>query len=622
MAPDRLGDRGSVLLGTLMLVLVMTLLGLGLFQLGVAESRLVLDARLNDQALEIAEAGIDRGLHLLNLDFACSQPISITHCQNPPPNPSFQDLNIAGIAVTNPPSAGNCPLVFADGDTTYSVLKADVVFAGGTYTVCVKPSPANSKQAQLRARGRITGVITGTYTRTVEVTALATQVGHTGRGAIVTGGPAGGAITGNSLIAGSLQLVNCAGTGCQAVSFAGGGGMRNNYQGLSATINALIPHTFPDGSALTTLGAVLRVRQGQVGITSDSASVGLSQTDAFQDPLSGVFSSGTWSGNHGNCPPLNGGATTNNKCNVYTLASGPYPSTDATAVPLLSDSAIINGVGYNCFFLAPGGVCLNPGPVPGGPNNPEFFYTNSWRIDATRGAAGCDLVAGLAGCTAVLGALVTGAQAIDPGTGTPQLQITPAACARQGGGACTLTVGGGTLTASVDGNPVRPDGLPINVYVKGPVATSGAGTTTYTGRFIVLADVAAGTTGLTLQNDLLPAATVNRPWCTLGAFVCGVSYPGNHFLGLMTPGNVQLPNPGHSPNLIANLAAANNTASPSRFTISGQAQLAGTFSSQLFTFIQVPQFYQAPYNLNWLPESFFTTSGVVTTVVASGWREL
>ena len=54
------GDRGSILLGSLMLLLVLTFLGAGLFNLAVVESRMVGDAENTTQAFYTAEAGLNR----------------------------------------------------------------------------------------------------------------------------------------------------------------------------------------------------------------------------------------------------------------------------------------------------------------------------------------------------------------------------------------------------------------------------------------------------------------------------------------------------------------------------------------------------------------------------------
>src|SRR5205814_10108601 len=121
----------------------------------------------------------------------------------------------------------------------------------------------------------------------------------------------------------------------------------------------------------------LKVKEGEIRITSNSACIGGPESGSgpcgstpAQDTLSGVYSSGTWSGSQGKCSApngLNGVGTTYSKCNVWTLDKGAYPSGDLASIPLLSDSTIIDGVGYRCFFNPPGSTCPNTtDPIPGG----------------------------------------------------------------------------------------------------------------------------------------------------------------------------------------------------------------------------------------------------------------
>ena len=82
----RLKDtKGSVLVAGLVLVLVMTILGISLFDMGLLESRLVLNTECDYQASETAQAGIKRSLRLLRLDLT-----------NDPNDPSWADGSING----------------------------------------------------------------------------------------------------------------------------------------------------------------------------------------------------------------------------------------------------------------------------------------------------------------------------------------------------------------------------------------------------------------------------------------------------------------------------------------------------------------------------------------------
>src|SRR5438552_18822118 len=104
-------QRGSTLVMGLMLVFIMTLLGVALVDVARLDARLKLDSQTGVQALEIAEAGLERGLHLFYLEFVCggpngtASPITLANCANPPTDPNYITENaLARIALTT-----DCP---------------------------------------------------------------------------------------------------------------------------------------------------------------------------------------------------------------------------------------------------------------------------------------------------------------------------------------------------------------------------------------------------------------------------------------------------------------------------------------------------------------------------------
>ncbi len=656
----------------LMLVFIMTLLGVALFDIARLDARLKIDSQTGVQALEIAEAGLERGLHVFYLEFVCggpdgnaTGPINPANCAIPPKNtPNYiADNALARIALTT-----GCPAaLLPDGATGFKVLKQDQAFAGGTYTVCVRqwPDPntdppnqpsTNQLKAQFRSRGVLTSV-TGTAARIVQIDATAVVTANKTHSPFAIGGPTGGAIRGNALIAGSLQFLSCPGAGCVAVSFGGGGGMQNNYTGLHASLHDRIPWRFQDGTTVNTLGAVLKVKEGQVQINSGSACIGKQESGSgcsgggtpFQDTMSGVYTSGTWGGSKGNCSGgLNGNTTTNSRCNVWTSAQGPYPTGEPTSIPLLTDSTIIDGKGYRCFFIPPGSTCPNDPqhtpPIPGGTNFDEYFYANAWRIDNTNDGR-CDIsVAGVAhDCTIVLTALQTGSVP-DFGAGpVTTLPIKSGACVRQGAvdpNSCTLQIAAGQMVGIIDGSPIRPDLEPINVYVK-RLASAGATTATvktspvdattdnnmyYQGKIMILADNPAVTPGFEIDTGLLSATTINRSWCGLGPYLCGYAYPANHFVAMLTTGDILL-GAGGSRHILGQFFAA-NPGLTARFYVNGgigQTQVAGTVSAQQFDFTgagSAPSLYQAPWNLGALPGAAGPAGGSFVSIVSSNWAQI
>jgi PilX N-terminal len=659
-------ERGSVLVTGLMLVFVMTILGLALFNVARLDARLKLGSQTNVQALEIAEAGLERGLHLFYLEFLCgptvTSPITAANCANPPAAPNWiTDNKLARISL-----ATACPAaLLPDGAAGFKRLVLNQAFAGGTYTVCVRPdpdAPTNQLKAQFRSRGVMTA-ITGTASHIVQINATAVVTANKPHAPFAIGGPTGGAFRGGARIAGSLQFVKCPGSGCVVANFSGNSGILNNYNGLNAVLHDRIPWKYADGTTVNTLGAVLKVKEGTIQISANSACLGGPESGggscgntAAQDTLTGVYSSGDWSGSQGACNPpppssnkgLNGSTTTNSRCNVWTSAQGPYPSGELSAIPLLSDSTIIDGVGYRCFFNPPGSTCPNStDPVPGGTNFPEYFYTSGWRIDASRGDAGCDInVTGTAAdCTTVLTALQTGAT---PDFGAGPVLVLPiknAACTRQGATtatSCTLQIAAGHIVGFIDGAPIRPDLEPINVYLKrlgtAPVTTPTLKTSPvdavtdnnmyYQGKVIIIADNPAGTPAFEIDTGLLSDTTVNQTWagCGSGAYPCGYPYPANHFLGMLTTGDIKL-GPGGARNILGTFFAA-NTALTAQFSVTGATgtiQLAGTVSAQQFDFSAagtVPQLYQAPWNLSLAPGAAGPAAGAFLSIVSSKWDHI
>src|SRR3989442_337952 len=274
-----LGDqRGSTLVMGLMLVFIMTLLGAALFNVAQLDARLKLDSQTGVQALEIAEAGLERGLHLFYLEFVCgptpTSTINLANCANPPTDPNY----IPDNSLPRIPLATDCPAgLLPDGATGFHVLQQDQSFAGGTYTVCVRqwPDPnsdppnqpsSDQQKAQFRSLGVLSSV-TGTVARIVQIDATAAVTASQPHAPFSIGRPTSGAIKCNAVIAGPVQFLACPGVGCVAVEFGGGGGLQNNYDQLDSNLRSRIPMLFPNGTPVSTLGAVLKVKEGLVKLS-------------------------------------------------------------------------------------------------------------------------------------------------------------------------------------------------------------------------------------------------------------------------------------------------------------------------------------------------------------------
>jgi hypothetical protein len=337
-------------------------------------------------------------------------------------------------------------------------------------------------------------------------------------------------IVGNAFFAGSLWAI-CPTAVCTVMTIDNSGGMQNNgYAGLQ-TANppyTLIPTRLADNSLVNNLATVLQVNQGQVAITANNGCFGRQASGGggcpggavANGPLSGIYTSGTWSGgSFASCPPVNGSNTSNTHCNVWTLAQGSFPIGAITQTPLLTDSIVISVIGgFRCFFTAPGDVCPNAAdPLPGGANFPEFFYTNAWRVDDTRTAADCDVdrpgdpdgptsgTSSTAACTTLLTAFQTGAMPWTPATtfiGPVSTPINSNACLRQSGvvrqpSSVGTAQGGSATTITL-------------------AATASAADQAYTGMAIRLTDFTGSgqIRQVTDYNGTTKVATVGVPWTT------------------------------------------------------------------------------------------------------------
>jgi len=217
----RLKDtKGSVLVAGLVLVLVMTILGISLFDMGLLESRLVLNTECDYQASETAQAGIKRSLRLLRLDLTTD-----------PNDPSWADGSPAPVTTTFADFPGLTNQSFANGNYSVQIKNLTRTEANGIGTTCDAANGTDPCKdlIYLRATGNCLGP-TITSSRTVQLVTRANNNSPFG-GGLLTGGPAGETrIIGNALIAGALNI-GCSAPPCTIpIDFTGTSGVRNNYK--------------------------------------------------------------------------------------------------------------------------------------------------------------------------------------------------------------------------------------------------------------------------------------------------------------------------------------------------------------------------------------------------------
>ena len=148
----------------------------------------------------------------------------------------------------------------------------------------------------------------------------------------------------------------------------------------------------------------------------------------------------------------------------------------------------------------------------------------------------------------------------------------------------------------------------------------------YQGKTNILADNPAGTPGFEIDTGLLSATTINQPWCGLGPYLCGYAYPANHFVAMLTTGDILL-GAGGGRDILGQLFAT-NAGLTAKFYVNGgigQTQVAGTVSAQQFDFTGAggtPSLYQAPWNLGALPGAGGPATGSFVSIISSNWAQV
>jgi hypothetical protein len=253
MIPLRLllrDQRGSALLISLVMIVVITILGLALFELAQIEGQQA-GASLGDaRAFELAQAGMERAIYELSNAFLTdpygseSWVGTIKFTCTPACGPAvYQTMNLANNTL---PVAGANPLTGQDPGGTFTVELKQVtvaeannpIDAGYTYPYgqsCI-PSTDPTVCANLmfvRSTGTVAGPPGYTATRTVQALVKAYSTSYFAGGLTAekaSGGCSDPAIDGRVLIAGSVHILGCT-TIRPAFRIDGGAGMgmRNNW---------------------------------------------------------------------------------------------------------------------------------------------------------------------------------------------------------------------------------------------------------------------------------------------------------------------------------------------------------------------------------------------------------
>ena len=243
-------QRGSALLISMVLIVVITILGLALFELGQIEGQHS-GASLGDaRAFEVAQAGMERAIRELSNAFL-ADPYGSESWVDGPNRPTctgacdpavYRAMNLANNTL---PASGTDP----GGTFTVELKQVTVAEAnnpvsqGATYTYpygqsCIPSTPVNPTVCANLMFVRSTGTVVGppgyTATRTVQALVKAYSTSYFAGGLTAEkGGGSDPAIDGRVLIAGSVNILGTTNIS-PAFQISGGAtmGMRNNWADL------------------------------------------------------------------------------------------------------------------------------------------------------------------------------------------------------------------------------------------------------------------------------------------------------------------------------------------------------------------------------------------------------
>jgi hypothetical protein len=241
---------GSVLVISILVVVVILALSAIFLVLASHEAGLVERQRKESIAFHIAEAGVERMLYDLRVDF-----------YNDSSSPSWADGDVNGMAIG------------PDTGSFVTVPYASTSLNGGSYTVKMKNLTGSGESIWVQSTGTH-----GDAIQTVEIYATIKRISPWDNAIFAGAGASGAMVNGNVNIRGSVHIL---GSGLSSSDYAidlGGTAelVGNNYNGLAASLLAKVP-ALPvvnfGGENVSTLNAELRVKRGLIGL-SGSATVG------------------------------------------------------------------------------------------------------------------------------------------------------------------------------------------------------------------------------------------------------------------------------------------------------------------------------------------------------------
>lgn len=296
-------ERGSMLIISYFVIVVLIGLGAALSTLAVNEGKISERQRLRTVAFNIAEAGLERALYDLRQDFVTATG-----------TPSWADGDINGMTIG--PDTANY----------YAIPYGSTSVNDGSYTVSLM-NVTGQDDVWVRSVGTIDDL-----SHTIEVYVRMVDISPWGNAIFAGRGASGTMINGNVDIRGSVHILGDAlNPGDLAVDLGGTAELvGNNYSTMPAVLQNLVP-ALPtvnyNGEMVESLGAELRVKSGIVGL-SGSSTVGEADIagNAYKETVDAVYVTDGWGGNQGAASVHSDNGTTS----AYDLG-------DAIEFPSLSD---------------------------------------------------------------------------------------------------------------------------------------------------------------------------------------------------------------------------------------------------------------------------------------------
>jgi hypothetical protein len=297
-------ERGSLLVTAYLIIFMLVSFGAAYMIVSINEARFSERQKMSIKAFHIAEAGIERALFDLRIDFTADTT-----------SPAWNDGTINTFTI-GPNTA-----------SFYAIPYVSTVLGDGSYTVRLQNIAGQGDEIWIQSTATV-----GDATQSLLVYVRMINISPWNNAIFAGAGASGATVNGNVNIRGSVHIL---GTGLASTDYAvdlGGTAdlIGNNYNGLDASLLAKVP-TLPTttfgGETVSTLDASLRVKRGIIGLSGSATAGDVNVAgNSVKETITGSYVTDGYGGSQG---------TTNvNSDNGW---SNSYDLGDSVTFPSLSD---------------------------------------------------------------------------------------------------------------------------------------------------------------------------------------------------------------------------------------------------------------------------------------------